>query len=113
MERSDREKFRKTLMKNREFSYLLEKDSKIIAYVIAEAKDKSLFIHSLACLGEYRHMGYGTTLMKKVINEAKEKKIMEISLYSRQKNIEYYQHMGFHEVSDHETGEWKLMLRKV
>ena len=81
---------------------VIEKDDKIIGTgkLLIEQKFHNNFakmghIEDVIVLDEYRGSGYGSLLMKKLIEIGKEKKCYKIVLNCNQENVEYYKKLGF------------------
>ena len=82
---------------------ILEKDEKILGYVVYQIKEKNekiMWIDELVVDKNNRHMGNGKKLMKKIEKIAKEEdcKRVEFCCWSFNQNaMDMYKHMGYKE----------------
>jgi RimJ/RimL family protein N-acetyltransferase len=101
-----------------DFSFVLYRDSQVIAYVYAAHNKNKGFIHILATrVGEYRK-GYATMLLRRLENSAREKNLKNLWAYclfdnvSSRRFFEKNQYIMQKEI-DISTDEKRILFKKA
>jgi ribosomal protein S18 acetylase RimI-like enzyme len=89
----------------KEYYFVSLKDNEIIGVMVLVVDEKKVELHHAVIIKEYRNQGIGKKLWKEIYEFSKKEKIQKIELYSRNTAINFWESVGFIEVSD----EWYEM----
>lgn len=86
-----------------DFSFVLKYNNRIIGYIICQIIHPDASILNFAIHPEHRHQGYGSLLLKFLLNNLIEKEIVNIFLEVRKSNLtalKLYEKAGFMVISE-------------
>ena len=79
-------------------SLVVEIDARVVAYVLFWLLPDEIDVHNVAVHAEFRRRGIGRVLLDQVVEQGRQRKLMQVTLEVRESNIpaqRLYRSMGF------------------